>query len=410
MAKNELQNAIIQNLASAPGTPAEGQVYEDTTAHKLYYYNGTTWIAADGSSLIDTDGTLTANSDLKVASQKATKTYADTKLGATAAAAGDLSGNYPNPGVAKIGGVAVTVDTDAALAANSDAKIATQKATKAYVDGKIQGVTWKAPVQNATTSALPTYTQAGSGVGATLTESVNGVLVAIDGVTNVVGDRLLVKNETAGNAPFNGIYTVTNVGSAGTKWVLTRATDFDQAGEIAGSAVLSEGGTTNVNQGYVIDSNVAYTVDTTAIAFVQFTGVSDITAGTGIVKSGNQISIDTAWPGQAAITTVGTISTGTWGSGATNIAVNAGGTGASTAAGARTNLAATGKYTNAANPNATTWTVTHSLGTTAVVVAVFLTSSGAEVMVDVVRTDANTVTLTFAVAPAINTYTCVVVG
>jgi hypothetical protein len=65
------------------------------------------------SSYLDTDGTLAANSDTKVASQKATKTYADTKI----------PSSY--------------LDTDATLAANSDTKVASQKATKAYVDSRI---------------------------------------------------------------------------------------------------------------------------------------------------------------------------------------------------------------------------------------------------------------------------------
>ena len=48
--KNELQNAVIQNLATAPGTPVEGQIYYDSTAgdKQLYFYNGSTWIAVSG--------------------------------------------------------------------------------------------------------------------------------------------------------------------------------------------------------------------------------------------------------------------------------------------------------------------------------------------------------------------------
>jgi len=48
--KNELQNAVIQNLATAPGSPVEGQVYYDSSIgdKQLYFYNGTSWIPVSG--------------------------------------------------------------------------------------------------------------------------------------------------------------------------------------------------------------------------------------------------------------------------------------------------------------------------------------------------------------------------
>ena len=48
--KNELQHAVIQNLGTAPGTPAEGQLYFDSTIgdKSIYFYNGSTWISVGG--------------------------------------------------------------------------------------------------------------------------------------------------------------------------------------------------------------------------------------------------------------------------------------------------------------------------------------------------------------------------
>src|SRR6266446_6839505 len=92
---------------------------------------------------LDTDGTLAANSDSKIASQKATKTYVDT------VAAGKVSGpvsstdsdfaqfNGASGELLKDGGI--SLDTDGTLAANSDSKIPSQKAAKTYADAHAGG-------------------------------------------------------------------------------------------------------------------------------------------------------------------------------------------------------------------------------------------------------------------------------
>lgn len=162
-------------------------------------------------------------------------------------------------------------------------------ATKGYVDNTTTSLEYKGPARLATTAALPTnvYANGSSGVGATLTGSSIGTLV-VDGTTALVGDRVLVKDEvTAAN---NGIYTVTQ-NSALVVYILTRATDHDSPTEMpAAAAMFVTSGTANLDGGFVQVDSVT-TVGTSGVSFVQFTGLGEVTAGTGLVKSGNTIGI-----------------------------------------------------------------------------------------------------------------------
>lgn len=122
----------------------------------------------------------------------------------------------------------------------------------------------------ATVSALTaTYANGASGVGATLTNSGAMAALVIDGVAVVAADRVLVKDQAA--PAQNGIYTVTNIGSGATNWVLTRATDYDQSSDIAqNDVVLINQGTTN--KGLLFQQTTAgpFTIGTTAIVFEPF--------------------------------------------------------------------------------------------------------------------------------------------
>jgi len=48
LSNNELQNAVIHPLGTAPSSPSEGQVYYNTGQDKVYVYNGTAWISIAG--------------------------------------------------------------------------------------------------------------------------------------------------------------------------------------------------------------------------------------------------------------------------------------------------------------------------------------------------------------------------
>jgi hypothetical protein len=148
---------------------------------------------------------------------------------------------------------------------------ATDAATKAYVDSAAQGIDWKASVRAATDGNRE------------LLEMENGEVV--DGVTLATGDRVLVKNQT--DATANGIYVVQASGAP------VRSSDADSGTEVtANFAVFVEEGTVNADSGWTLTNNGTVTVGTTALVFTQFTGLGQITAGTGLDKTGNTLNID----------------------------------------------------------------------------------------------------------------------
>jgi hypothetical protein len=164
----------------------------------------------------------------------------------------------------------------------------TDGATKGYVDAVATGLDWKASVRLKTTASLPAYTPAGTGVGKTITANANGAL-SLDGISVANGDRVLVDTEGA----HNGIYVVTDTGSAGTPFILTRATDADQNAEVtSGLAVFVTEGSSYADSGWVLTTDDPITVDTTSLSFSQFTGTGAIIAGAGISKTGSTLDVE----------------------------------------------------------------------------------------------------------------------
>ena len=151
----------------------------------------------------------------------------------------------------------------------TDPTAAQDAATKAYVDATINGLDVKGSVVAATTGNA----------------NFTGAFRAgdsLDGIVLTAGDRILIKDQTTGSQ--NGIYTVNPTGAP------TRATDFDSSSDASpGSFVFVEQGTTNGDNGFVLTNN-SVTLGSTALTFVQFSGAGQITAGTGLTKSGNTIN------------------------------------------------------------------------------------------------------------------------
>jgi hypothetical protein len=144
-------------------------------------------------------------------------------------------------------------------------------ASKSYVDSTVNGLDVKESVRVATTAA-----------GTLASSFANGSTV--DGVSLSTGDRILLKDQT--DASENGVYTVNASGAP------TRAADFDADSEVtAGAFFFVEEGTTNADNGFTLTTNDDITVGTTDLTFTQFSGSGQITAGTGMTKSGNTLNV-----------------------------------------------------------------------------------------------------------------------
>jgi len=189
-----------------------------------------------------------------------------------------------------LGGTTLTPAGLTSVTVTQDPVSALQLATKQYVDNVAQGLDAKASVRNASTVAFTaTYNNGTSGVGATLTNAGTLVAFSADGITNSVGDRVLIKNQAA--PAQNGIYTVTTAGSGSVAWVLTRSTDMNTWVQVPNSFTFVEDGSTQADTGWVCTSNAGGTMGTTAITWVQFSGAGTYSAGTGLTLTGTQFSI-----------------------------------------------------------------------------------------------------------------------
>ena len=189
-------------------------------------------------------------------------------------------------------------------------------ATKSFVEATSQGLDVKDSCVAATTANITISTALNNGD-------------TLDGVTLSTDDRVLVKDQST--ASENGIYIV---GSSP-----ARASDLAAGADAAGFFTFVEQGSVNADNGFVCTSNKgSAVVGTNNLTIAQFSGAGQVTAGDGLDKSGNTLSVDLKANGglviestEIAVDLAASSITGT-------LAIGDGGTGATSASAARTAL------------------------------------------------------------------------
>ncbi|GIH95355.1 hypothetical protein Psi01_59850 [Planobispora siamensis] len=367
-----VKSLVAEASGTAPSSPATGQQWTDTSASPpvLKVWNGSAWVRADGADL--PDGTVTNN---KIASGA---NIALSKLAVDPLARANHTGSQA---------AATISDFDAAVRASrldqmtaptasvnfngqkitslGSPTLSTDAATKQYVDDSRAGFAGiKDPVKVAVSTDVTL-----SAPGATL-----------DGVTMNTGDRFLAYGQSTGTQ--NGIYIWNGAASAA-----TRAPDADAAGEVLDGTLVAVAEGTRAGGQMVQTATPSGAPGAWTQTWVVFTtSGTTYLAGAGLTLTGN--TFDVAAADGSIVVNADNITVGL-------VPVSKGGTNATTAAAARTNLAAVTAY-SADAPALTAGVaanVVHNLGTTDVQVYVREISGGARIHLDEAVVDANTISL-----------------
>lgn len=274
--QTEIQNVVLQNLGTPPGTPKAGQVYFNTTSFGALIWNGTAWVPTDATQATGIPNTALATNPLARANHTGTQLAATISNFAAAVQAFSLS-SFGAPTAA----IAMAGFTLTGLPAPSAAG---QAAEYSWVIGQVQaaaaGISSKDPV---VALAAGNISLAG--------------LQTIDGVSVTVGQRVAVIGQTT--ATQNGIYN-----AASGAWTRV-TTEGGTQGELDNGAMwLVLGGTVYGGTQFRL-STQNVTVGTTSVSIVQFGAAASYSNGNGITLTGSVFSFNPATGGGLAVNAAG---------------------------------------------------------------------------------------------------------
>ncbi len=263
--RNEARNAVVQNLAAAPGTTLPGLFYYDTALVTIRFWNGTTWINADPAKAATASIPLTALATDPLARANHTGTQ-------TASTISNLQATVTGYSLSLFAVPTGPLDHGGFRAANvADPTNPQDAATRAWVITQVEqsaaGISSKPPVRAVATGNVASLSGAQT----------------VDGVALVAGDRVLLTGQTT--AAQNGPWVV-----ASGAWTRPPAgADNDEL--TPGALWLVLAGTANTGTQWRLATTGAITPGTTAVSIVQFGAGATYTQGNGLTLIGNVFAV-----------------------------------------------------------------------------------------------------------------------